>query len=612
MRRKLDFVSEKGQGPIELNNVNVLVGLKGVRDDLRLTLRVSQRSIYSDHVWDFSKEHPELDPLQVTINFSRIKFDDGSIITDLGRESFLRTVKEYAFTMLNDPPASYPKWSTFCNSLHRGLAALLKFMQSKAITKLSDLTRLDLDQFLVEVMEQQNASGGTVTNRVLRSRIYGLQWLHDQHEKMEHGLTLNPFSEYGTHTQWAAKCCAENVPRGARRVVEMPDHIAKELLAKAIDDLEISDTLVEIRELQARYKPIRRQYGRQITVVNPFPWYKFSLKNGLQVRGLEQRLQAACYIVIAMLTGMRWHEITAIKSDPTLNWSEEVIEYEGASRVFYFVSSATTKLQAVPTKYKWQTLPLVKSALVAAEKGLASRRKSGSFLFPSQKMGRRASDSGMQNALQCFASYHNICHEKKIYKIATHQFRRKYARLMVRHGLGIRALQDQLKHFDVEMTRSYGDMNLYVELQAEKFTLSKEQYLEIVSGQIPVVGGGAADVQVLRKQFLGMTILDKKKFIDDLPRTAMIEQMDDGLCMFRPKQALCGGDRAACRSADCNNAIIFATGKRKTYEWRVMENEKMLVHFKGQPLKISFVTERLRELRKLIRQIDIVEVTNEG
>lgn len=88
--------------------------------------------------------------------------------------------------------------------------------------------------------------------------------------------------------------------------------------------------------------------------------------------------------------------------------------------------------------------------------------------------------------------------------------------------------------------------------------------------------------------------------------------MDDGLCMFRPKQALCGGDRAACRSADCNNAVIYATGKRKTFEWRVMENEKMLDYFKGQPLKVSFLTERLRQLRKLLAQIDMVEINSES
>lgn len=612
MREGIGFLDGDNQALVGIGATDVLLDLKGIKDTARLSLRVSEESMYSENIWRFSKENPNLDYSQVTVNFSRFRFDDGSIITDPGHELFLRTVKDYAFSMLNHPPPSHPKWSTFCTTLHRGLAALLRFMNSNAIHRLSDLTRLDLNQFLAEMVEQQNASGGTITNRVLRSRVYGLQWLHDQRDKMENGLILDPFADYGSLTQWAAKCCVENIPRDARRVVEMPDKVARELLVHALDDLQIADTLVQIRELQSKFKPKKRQESGRTMIVNPIPWHRFNLKSGSQIRSLEQRLLAACYIVIAMLTGMRWHEITAIKSDPSLNWSEELIEYDGAARVFYFVSSATNKLQAVPTKYKWQTLPLVKNALTAAERGLASRRKSGSFLFPSQEVGRRASDSGMLNALQCFAAYHNVRHGDEIYKVATHQFRRKYARLMVRHGLGIKALQDQLKHFDVEMTKSYGDMNLYVELQAEKFVLSEEQYLEIVSGQVPVVGGGASDVQILRKQFLGMTLLDRGKFIAELPKTALIEQMDDGLCMFRPKQALCGGDRAACRSADCNNAVIYATGKRKTFEWRVMENEKMLDYFKGQPLKVSFLTERLRQLRKLLAQIDMVEINSES
>ncbi|MDT4840822.1 Phage integrase family protein [compost metagenome] len=305
---------------------------------------------------------------------------------------------------------------------------------------------------------------------------------------------------------------------------------------------------------------------------------------------------------------MRWHEISAIKSGASYHWIEEVIEHEGLKRKFYFVVTHTYKLQAQSTKYMWQTLPIVKSALEAADRGLASRRKNGGFLFPSEKrVGQRISDTTTNAILKKFAYLHDIRFGGRVWKPASHQFRKKFARIMVRQGLGLRALQDQLKHFDIEMTRGYGNMSLYVELQQEKFQLSTEQYDELLSNQVPIIGGGAAEVAEYRKQFLGMTKKEQLKFLQELPRSAVIEQVDDGLCMYRPQKALCGGDRAACRPADCNNSVLPAAGKRRTFEWRRQENFRLLEYFKADPLKVSFLSERIGELEKLLKQLDEVE-----
>lgn len=581
--------------------------LKGVPDKERNLISVSKNSLYGDMVWDLSGEHPDLHPQNVEFDFSLLNFDDGTNLASPGNYNYLRSLKEYAFSMRNDPPSSHPKWSSFCNSGHRGVRNLVRYMHAKDIRYFSELTPTDLSQFLEELALTPLITGGKITNHTLRSRVYGLHWLYEQALKLEDGLAHDPFEEYGSMTQWANKCCEKSIPRRRNRTIEMPDLVAKELLKHALDDLSLADTLEAIRVEQGVYAPKRVQVRKKVRIVNPFPWHKYGLKSGLQVRGLEVRLTAACYIVIAMLTGMRWHEITAIKSGGVNNWTEEEIEHNGLKRTFCFVVSRTNKLQARPTEYLWQTLPVVKDALEAAERGLAQRRKTGFFLFPSRYIGQRASDSSTNNILKKFANLHSVRFEGKVWSPASHQFRKKFARIMVRQGLGLRALQDQLKHFDIEMTRGYGDMNLYVELQQEKFQLSTEQYDELLSNQVPIVGGGAAEVQELRKQFLGMTRKDRLKFLEELPRSAVIEQVDDGLCMYRPEKALCGGDRAACRPADCNNSVMLAEGKKKTFEWRRMENVKMSDYFKAEPLKVAFLKERIGELDKLLKQLEEYE-----
>lgn len=181
---------------------------------------------------------------------------------------------------------------------------------------------------------------------------------------------------------------------------------------------------------------------------------------------------------------------------------------------------------------------------------------------------------------------------------------------MTRQGLGIKAIQDQLKHYDPEMTKIYGDPNIYIELQQEKLILSEELYAELYSNQIPIIGGGADEVKQLRKEFKGMTKAEREIFLQSLPKKALIEQTDDGLCMYRPQKALCGGDKTACRPADCNNSVISADGMRRTLLWRKRENERLLTFFKSSLPKTSYLNSRNIEINKLIEQLDKAEVTN--
>lgn len=585
-----------------------IASLIGVGDVVRDSLKISQTSLYSHNIWDKSKEYPDLDPTSVTLRFSRLVFDDGTDVTDPSKSHYLRAVKEYIYSMVVDPPSYPPKWSTVCGLFHKGVSKLVVWMDRNGFYKFSDLGPSDMTTYLEEMASVPTPSGTPVTNRTLRSRLIGLNWLYEQSPKLEDGLSCDPFVDYGSISQWSSKCAEINVPRSENRTVEMPNSVAKELFNLALEDLAIADTLEKIAEARALYKPIYKATANKKIVLNPFPWHQFGLNSPFQVRELETRLIAASYIVIGMLTGMRWHEICAIKSGYSNNWIERTVIHEGIERKFFFVISSTKKLQYSPTAYTWQTIPIVSTALDAAERGLARRRKTGAFLFPSgQNVGRRQSDTAIGGVLQRFVKFHNVKYNNSLWPLATHQLRKKFSRIMTKKGLGIRALQDQLKHFDIEMTRGYGDMNLYIELQNEKFAVSSEQYEELLSNQTVVIGGGADEVRQYQKRFLGMTRDDRVAFLQELPKAALIEQMDDGLCMYRSGKALCGGDRAACRPADCNNSVIPAAGKRKTYVWRNYENNRLLEYFRGEPLKVAYLKSRLAELAKLMTQLDQVE-----
>lgn len=585
-----------------------MVGLIGVGDQNRNSIRISEKSNYSDNVWDCSVEHPDVHPANVTIHLSRIYFDGGVRITDQSKAVYLRLVKEYLYSMLVNPPSTWPKWSTVCGTLHRGIARLLRYMDANSFYKFSDLGPTDFEDFLEALAVEPLKDGGVITDRALRARVVGLNWLYEQSSKLENGLQSNPFGDYGSGSGWARASCQKLIPRGGSRTIEMPDEVAREVFSCALDDLSIAVTLHRLSEARKCYKPQYRGIKKEL--LNPFPWELFGMVNGLGQSKLEARLATACYIVIAMLTGMRWHEVVALKTgEHEVNWREENIVHDGQQNKFFFLISRTNKLQAEPVEYKWQTLPIVKTAIEAAEVGLARRRKAGSFLFPSfNTAGARTSDSASGANFRRFVKMHNITFRGDYWPLASHQFRKKFARIMIRQGLGLKALQDQLKHFDIEMTRVYGDINLYVELQNEKFQISSEQYEEIMRGQRRFVGGGAVQVHQLRKQFLGMTKNQQETFLAELPRSALIEQLDDGLCMYRSKHALCGGDVAACRPADCNNALVSIDGKKKSFQWRKHENTRLLNFFQHDQHKVAYLIARNEQLDKLLLQIDQAEM----
>ncbi len=532
-----------------------------------------------------------------------------------GYECYLSSVKEYCYSLLVDPPSTYPKWSTICVAMTKGVRSLLRFMRDAGIARFSDVIELDFQVFQDGVAESENKAGGLITDRTLKSRVYGLSWLYEQSGKLTDGLCAWPFGDSRSETEWAKDRAQKILPRKYQTTPDMPDSVAKKLILCAMDDLSIADKLQEIRAKRKEYKPRRAisrkllpsgEYKYSVKVINPFPWDRYGISSLHQVKTLESRLLVAGYILISMFSGMRFHEMAHIKVGRANNWSVRPVRVDGGVKNFNFLISNTNKLQHDATSYLWQTIPYVERVLEALELGLAHRYKRGnSFLFSSfHNTGERISRSAINDALKKYSEFHCVEFDGEIWTVATHQFRKKFSRFMIRSGLGLVALQDQLKHFDIEMTKVYGDINLYSELQQEKFTLSREKYDEIMLTQLPIIGGGAGEVEGYRKIFMGMAADDRERLLDDLSKKALIEQVDDGLCMFRSKKALCGGDSANCRPADCNNSIIPAEGMRRTLIWRKSENQRMRVFFAGQPLKVAYLDDRISEIDKLLSQMD--------
>lgn len=580
-------------------------------------IRISRNSVYPDNVWDLSAEHPNIKPNEVMFDFAKLAFSDGSNVCSEGNEAYLSIAKDYTYSLITDPVPSNPKITSLVKLQTHGFKRLLEYMRRNNIYRLSDITELDVDSIHEEVITEPHHRGDIVTNRTLHSRVRGFSYLEHQAAKMNDGVKVGLLDGH-TETEWSRINASKVIGKFECTTVEMPDEVAKQLYTKALEELENSEKIFKAIEARKVFKGVRKYRKRtredgstyyEPRIIERFPYSEYGFIDHFDIYAHQNRILGAGYILVALFTGMRIHEVLRILKDGE-NFVNETVNYNGTEQQVSFITSKTTKLEAVPTQYKWQTLPFIEDVIGKIKLALSDAiRKDNPFLFAQKRTGtpHPMANSNMNHLLRGFVEHHQIKYNGELWHLASHQFRKKFARIMIRQGLGIKALQDQLKHYDIEMTKVYGDPNIYIELHKEKFELSKELYDELIQNNTPIIGGGAEEFQEMRKEFRGMTKDNREHFLESLPRKALIEQTDDGLCMYRPKKSLCGGDKSACRPADCNNSLIPADGKRKTLTWRKRENERLITFFKRDTIKTAHLVERNNEIDTLLSQLNSLD-----
>ena len=586
------------------------VDIKSISEVNRRNIRVSSNSMYGDDVWDMSSEFPRIRSRLVVLKFKGIKFNDGSILTDKVNRTYLKQIKEYYYTLYTNPTSIQSKWSSYIASIKSGVQSLCRFMKENCISYFDEINEYDFEDFLEGIANQPHHLGKPITDRTLHSRVKGLALLYEQSPKMKRGLKVDPYANFGSESKWSKKAAKKVVP-SVGMTKEIPDEILKKLLSCA---------LVEIRDLE-KIKSLGQFFS---------DWYR--IKDSLEIMSYKKcdpinyiedchnfkeaqvyanRIESACYIVIALLTGMRIHEISYIAPNIEDNWKEMLIKVDGLYKKVHFVLTNTKKLEPEPKEDQWQTIPIVKDALIAMKLlNMNWINKGCKYLFSQRtltgRVGQATTHTETNTKLKRFVATHEIYSGNGIefWNLTSHQFRKTHARIMTRQGLGLKELQDQLKHYDVEMTKIYGDINLYTQLQQEKFKLSAELYEEFIGSQVPIIGGGAEEVDSIRKQFMGITTKDRKEFLSSLPKKALIEQTDDGLCMYRPKKALCGGNKNNCLPSLCSNSIINAKENKRSIEFKLKENERMILFFNKDLFKVAHLKKRNIELSSLVRQLE--------
>ena len=564
--------------PLQPASTAELIDIRGLSESSLNRVRVSVGSVYGDATWDFRVEIGPHASRDCRVNFDNILMSDGSTLTADANQTHLAIFKQFVYTLVAIPPSSRPKLTTVIKYLGHGPVLLLRFMQSQRIQSFEDVTADDMARFLdwCVALPNQNDHSAEISSATLETRVSGLGWVYEQRGKMDRGLGVAPWDGLSAKA-WASQS-AKKQSHG--RTQEMPDAVAQALVTKAIEVIQRAHSHRDAAAAYAEHRKVRR--------TQKFDWAGFGFSSHFEWSAFPSHVTIAGYILIAMFSGMRVDEIVSLQLEYAnakgggklpCKFIEDV-EIDGVVSRCYFVRGFTKKLEKEPRLTRWQVAPIVHDAIDAVIAVRAHYRRGAiSYLFACRNKHsviQRMFENSINDGLRRFVARHGISWNGAEWHLASHQFRKKFARMMVRQGLGIRDIQDQLKHVDIEMTKRYGHMDLYHELQMERFALSNEKYDELLRGSMPIIGGGAQLVENMRTEFIGKTRESQDLFLESLSRSALIDAVDFGLCMFNTQRSKCGGNRQNCKPADCLNSVIPLDTAIRHLEGRRVRNAELL------------------------------------
>ncbi|QKW52667.1 hypothetical protein [Streptomyces buecherae] len=310
-----------------------------------------------------------------------------------------------------------------------------------------------------------------------------------------------------------------------------------------------------------------------------------------EVEHLTRMLQAACYIVISFLSGMRDSEVKHIKRGCVTVWRDEdghIVRRRLTSLAFKGESEETG------VEATWIVNASAQRAVEVLERLQPARRRSLFALLPpsrayiGQGEKNEARTTSATNAdMVAFGKWINAyCHQtgrdetvplvnKQDWKITTSQFRRTLAWFIARRPGGVIAGALQFRHLRVQMFEGYAgtsDSGFRDEVEAEDAIARGEKLGDlIISHEFHSLRGPAAGEAESRLaeferniQFHGKVFNDEKRLRRHMNRyDPHIYPGEYVTCVHNPDRALCrpsdgaeGPSLPDCQPLRCRNVAL--------------------------------------------------------
>lgn len=604
--------------------LNIELYLKDIAPQTKSQLIVTKEgNKYEENVWsfhaDFLQKNVKKSGTQINWN---VDLQNGSSLTDESYERLLITCKDFILSLKNgyNRNGNSSKPSTIIKAF-KSLIPLLRWMVSEHIFDLSDLDSKSVNLYLNHLRTSTSRYSKPIGNGEIFKRLNVINELWKSKKYISNGIVINPFPTANpyelsgiTKSEQTEKkfdfipdTIAVSLGTIAANYVE---NLSKNILdAQAAVDIEFENTLLEKSESTAdkAARVVANNYGY---------CYVKDLSSDIG------NLRTACYIIVALFTGIRDSEISSLEINCM---SHDLID--GFSWVNgYIYKTADTK-----NKVRWMAPPIVGKAVEVMEKltltlrgkvqekidklivdinspltngvlleGLQSelrqleKDKNSIWLVQSSKLQNSIStNKTIHQQLIDFVEGHDIpFHNGAKWKLHPHQFRKTFVKFMVKNSMNLKYLQEHFKHISLDMTAWYDidDITLSEEISAYYNELTSITIDSIVNSDNIAGKGGQKIASIKNNYFYGDVQESKEKVIKGLSQTVTLRSTGVSWCMGDIENGNCSGVHGCMIDPsnvnECSQAIIT---KEHLPSWQEIkfQNEQLLklnefgVHQKG-------------------------------
>ncbi len=527
-------------------------------------------SRFGDNVWDFYPYIPQenLRPAQKLIDWN-ITLPNGTRLTDPANAALLESSRDFIWSLFVTPYAG-SKRPVFTSLISRvtALRPLLYWMVANGLSRFSDMDGRALDYV---PFAKQGKSGKPASPATVTGRLSLVEQLHFQRGNINDALQLPPWPFESAISLAGLK---KHGDFGKPKTEIIPDTVMSKLADVAIDYIR--------NRAPAILAALRSEASEVVDSTSDVNTTEFV------------KLRTACFVVIAMFSGIRDSEAMSIEEgciargrskDDSMDvcWLHGTIYKTGVRPHRWLVPAIVAEAVAVLSHL---TAPLREQLrqeerellarlpnTIAKEKARLTKRlhavcKFRSKLFLRSNRGEIAvvSGSAMNDELKRFCADNTILGDGlRPYPLHTHQFRRTYAYFVACSELGdLLTLRDHFGHWSLDMTTYYADgatddfesdVELLEMVAKEKLGRQSEIMTGYLDSDAPLANGShwLSDWRSSVR-----TAANKEELIREYAGTITLNGTGHSWCVGNAKGTGCGGlcvfEAQMC--VDCNYGII--------------------------------------------------------
>lgn len=538
-------------------NIYQLEALDSFENKSRSDVRVSPKSIYGEHVWDFStfEKNPNVKPSASILRFE-FPVGDGRF-SDNSFSALRETFKELIYSMASSSKGKLPSPATL-KARYTDIRYFMTWLIENNILSLPKLTKQKADKYILDV----RLSDKHPMTKIGRLDVLKHLWQH--RKSINESLAFNPLN--GLSPQAVLGITRQDKKK--HRYDFIPDDLAQKLIRHCVEFIRTKGFDVAVA-VQARDSAALEQERQGKSKANRDRAKRDALKNteltNAEVTTMSRQLLNSCYVIINFFTGIRASEMLSMGPNKIFTedgttwvlgeqhkitkkskrWMAPKIVYEAHHLAKALTQSMRDsidfEIERAIDKTAINELQELKDQLFL---NWSSRRTHGyQFKYGPQVSNVKGSiHTGLKELVDIFDIRGD---DGELWELHPHQFRKSFVRFMCANVMNIRYLQEHMGHKSLDMTAWYDSDD--IELTEEIIKQMKEfkvQKLDAIFNQKQIVAGAGSEniLNERRDYFNGIaTTKSKEAFINDLADDISLRGTGHSWCMGDSGNGNCTG-----------------------------------------------------------------------